>query len=186
MTGVVLAAGGSRRMGQPKLLLNYQGRPLLAWTLGLVERLPLPRRLLVVGAQQQRVRAALSLDGWELVVNDDWQEGMASSLRAAAEAAGGGLLVFLGDMPCVSEAAARAVLEQAGPHPVAPAFAGRRGFPVYLPPQLRPQLLALRGDVGARGLLQGCRVLPWPDPGVVWDVDTKEDLACGRPDRWTS
>lgn len=86
------------------------------------------------------------------------------------------MLVFLGDMPWVSEEAARAVLARAGDRPVAPMYGGRRGFPVYLPPSLRPQLRALSGDHGARDLLRECDLIPWPDDGVIRDVDRAEDL----------
>lgn len=111
-----------------------------------------------------------------MIVNEDWKEGMGSSLRRAAEAVDDGMLVFLGDMPWVPEGAARAVLAQPGDRPVAPAWRGRRGFPVYLPSLLRPRLLQLSGDRGARDLLGNCEVIPWDDPGVVRDVDAIEDL----------
>jgi CTP:molybdopterin cytidylyltransferase MocA len=79
-------------------------------------------------------------------------------------------------MPYVSEAAARAVLAQAGELPVAPAFRGQRGFPVFLPAYLRPKLLGLRGDVGARDFLSDCVLVPWEEPGVILDLDRPEDL----------
>jgi len=111
-----------------------------------------------------------------VIVNEAWEEGIGSSLRRAAEEVEDGMLIFLGDMPWVPEEAARAVLSRAGDHPVAPAYRGRRGFPVYVPPSLRPQLLALHGDKGARDLLAECHVVPWEDPGVIRDVDRVEDL----------
>ncbi len=205
VTGVVLAAGPGRRFGPaPKLLAPLEGKPLLARVLELVERLPLAERVLVLGAHAQEILAALfpgafgesahasflSLWGervemrgkyaWRILYNPDWPEGLGSSLRRAAEEVDAGVLVFLGDMPWVPEEAARAVLSRAGPHPVAPCFAGRRGFPVYLPASLRPKLLALRGDVGARALLSDCELIPWDDPGVILDVDRREDLQGGE------
>ena len=101
---------------------------------------------------------------------------MGSSLRLAAEHVEGGMLVFLGDMPLVPREAALAVLSRAGERPVAPSFEGRRGFPVYLPAGLRPRLLELKGDIGARDLLrEGCDLIPMEVPGVVWDIDTESD-----------
>ncbi|MBC7170274.1 nucleotidyltransferase family protein [Candidatus Bipolaricaulota bacterium] len=191
MTGVVLAAGAGRRMGRPKLLLSVGGRPLLAWVVDLVERLPLDERVIVLGAEAPAIRVALfpSLPsggeggraGWQVIVNEAWQEGMGSSLRRAAEVVEGGMLVFLGDMPWVPELAAREVLARAGDHPVAPSYGGQRGFPVYLPPSLRPELLRLSGDRGARDLLAGCEVIPWSDPGVIRDVDGMEHLQRPSP-----
>ncbi len=190
MTAVVLAAGAGTRMGSPKLLLPLDGKPLLAHVLDLVDRLPVDGRVLVLGAEADAIRTVvfpshpgpLSRRGesgqvrWRVVVNEGWREGMGSSLRKAAEAVDDALLVFLGDMPWVPEGAARAVLARAGDRPVAPAHRGRRGFPVYLPRALRPALLALRGDQGARDLLGNCELIPWPDDGVVRDVDRQEDL----------
>lgn len=206
MTGVVLAAGAGRRMGQPKLLLPVNGRPMLAWVMDLVGKLPLADRVIVLGADADAIRAALfslrftvrgsqvrglglsanqepadrELPLWRVVINENWPEGMGSSLRRAAEVVEGGLLVFLGDMPWVPEGGARAVLARAGARPVALAHRGKRGFPVYLPPSLRPCLLTLRGDVGARELLHDCELIPWDDPGVVQDVDVASDLAAPR------
>lgn len=102
---------------------------------------------------------------------------MGSSLRLAAAHVDGGMLVFLGDMPLVPREAALEVLSRAGERPVAPAYRGRRGFPVYLPLELRPRLLGLSGDIGARELIAGeCELIPVEDEGVVVDVDRAEDL----------
>lgn len=185
---MVLAAGAGRRMGEPKLLLPFRGKPLLEWTLELVESLPVTRRLIVLGAQAEEILCELLNPSrimrhghtWEVLINDRWEEGMGSSLRLAAQHVEGGMLLFLGDMPEVPEEAARAVLEEAGARPVAPSYRGRRGFPVYLPPSLRPRLLGLSGDIGARELIrEGCRLIPVDHPGVVFDVDVQEDLEGG-------
>ncbi|MGQ9700289.1 MAG: nucleotidyltransferase family protein [Candidatus Bipolaricaulaceae bacterium] len=187
VAGVVLAAGAGKRMGLsfPKLLLPVQGKPMLAWVLDLVEKLPLAERVIVVGAYPKEILSALfsvpeeGLRGakiWRVLYNPHWSEGIGSSLRCAAEAISTGMLVFLGDMPFVPEQAALAVLAQAGERALAPSFHGQRGFPVYLPPSLRSALLDLKGDVGARYLLGDCELIPWDDPGVVWDVDWPEDL----------
>lgn len=197
VAGVVLAAGPGRRMGlpTPKLLLPIQGKPMLAGVLDVVERLPLSERVLVVGAYVQEIlrvlfsaeffgeaEAVLMRNGkpWRVLYNAGWPEGMGSSLRLAAQALRGGILVFLGDMPYVSEAAAQAVLAQAGELPVAPSYQGQRGFPVFLPPSLRSSLLKLRGDVGARDFLSDCVLIPWDEPGVILDLDRPEDLEVKR------
>ncbi len=200
VSGVVLAAGPGRRLGLPipKPLLPVQGKPMLAWVLDLVARLPLQERVLVVGARAQQILAALfaadfsSSARWELrlarhgqtwrvLYNPAWPEGLGASLRRAAEAVPMGMILFLGDMPYVPERAALAVLSRAGARPVAPCFQGQRGFPVYLPASMRPELLKLAGDVGARDLLGACELIPWDHPGVVQDVDQLTDLGGGRP-----
>ncbi|HAZ30932.1 TPA: hypothetical protein DCY65_05135 [Candidatus Acetothermia bacterium] len=207
ISGVVLAAGAGQRMGRPKLLIPVAGRPMLAWVLDVVERLPLAERLLVLGAEAVVICTALSslrfavrgspVQGsrpavnrepadrepplWRIVINENWPEGMGSSLRRAAEVVSGGMLVFLGDMPWVPAEGAQAVLTRVGDRPVALAYRGQRGFPVYLPPSLRPRLLALSGDIGARGLLHDCELIPWDDSGVVRDVDVASDVGQPQP-----
>lgn len=210
ITAVVLAAGAGRRMGTQKLLLPFRGRPLLEWTLELVESLPLKRRLIVLGSHAGSIlkdifglrssppiadhpsRATRHENPphpllithhdhlWEVLINRGWAEGMGSSLRLAAQVVDGGILVFLGDMPLVPREAALEVLSRAEERPVAPVYRGRRGFPVYLPPGLRPRLLELKGDVGARELIrERCELFPMDDPGVVFDVDRAQQ-ARGR------
>ncbi len=198
VSGVVLAAGGGTRMGQPKLLLSLEGKPLLGWVLELVERLPLAERILVLGAHADlliptffQLSTSLSLithhpspitvsrpngQPWLVVYNARWSEGMSTSLQAAARVARYGLLVFLGDMPWVPEEGARAVLAHGGSRPVALSYRGQRGFPVYLPASLRLEIMKLSGDRGARDLLEGCLMVEWDHPGVVRDVDTPADL----------
>ncbi|MGY4707018.1 nucleotidyltransferase family protein [Candidatus Bipolaricaulota sp. J31] len=188
ITAVVLAAGAGQRMGTQKLLLPFRGKRLLAWVLELVESLPLERRLLVLGAHADailstfftRYPSPVTHHGylWEVLINRDWEEGLGSSLRHAARHVEGGMLVFLGDMPLVPREAAFEVLARARERPVAPVYRGRRGFPVYLPPGLRPRLLELRGDAGARELIKGdCELIPVDDPGVVVDIDDEGSLA---------
>ncbi len=184
MTAVVLAAGGGERMGRTKMLAPFRGRPLLEWTLQLVQQLSVPHRVLVLGSEAEKVRGAVPATGWRIIVNPVWEEGMSSSLRAAeAVAPKGGLLVFLGDMPCIPKRACEEVISRAGQRPVAPSYRGQRGFPVYIPPPLRGQLQNLQGDEGARSMLAQCEHIPQQQPGVLWDIDRPEELAC---ETWNS
>jgi CTP:molybdopterin cytidylyltransferase MocA len=195
-------------MGTQKLLLPFRGKPLLAWTLDLVGSLPVGRRLIVLGAHadtilkklfclpsfppstrhasrvtshgSSRHASRVTRHGirWEVLINRGWEEGMGSSLRLAARHVDGGMLVFLGDMPLVPREAALAVLFRAKGRPAAPIYRGQRGFPVYLPAKLRPQLLGLRGDIGARWLIsRDYELIPVDDPGVTLDIDDEASLA---------
>jgi molybdenum cofactor cytidylyltransferase len=111
---------------------------------------------------------------------------MAASLRtgiAALPPDAAGAFVFLGDMPWVPHAVLAPLAEAlaAGAPAAAPVWAGRRGNPVLLARELFPQLLALRGDQGARSILEALgprlALVEAPDDGVLFDVDTPADLS---------
>jgi molybdenum cofactor cytidylyltransferase len=186
---VVLAAGLSRRMnGANKLLAPLGGRPLVARALDALLASPARPVVVVTGHEAERVRAALAGRAVRFAHNPAFEAGLSASLRAGLAALGEGVdaaLVCLGDMPAVRPehvAALIAAFEASGRRAIcAPRFEGRRGHPVLWPARCFPELAALRGDVGARGLLDAradevCYV-PVEDAGVVLDVDTPEALA---------
>lgn len=184
---IVLAAGSGSRFGGGKLLAAWDAGVLLEGALAAAFAAPVRSVTVVIGADAEAVAAAArGFDSRALLVHaSDHAEGMAASLRAGvaslpADAAGA--FVFLGDMPraphAVLQPMADAVL--AGAQAAAPVFEGRRGNPVLLSRALFPQLLALTGDAGARGVLQGLgdrlALVESPDDGVLFDVDQISDL----------
>lgn len=185
MAPVVLAAGLSRRMGRPKLVLALRGRPVLWWTVEAVRRLTGSVPWVVVppaGPVAELARA----EGWPTVVNPDPEGGVGTSLaRAAARLAPRPLLVFLGDEPQVSPEATRAVLEAARAQPeaaaVEPAFDGVPGHPVLLRGPALELVRTLAGDRGARSVLgrlePGRRVVVAVEGPPPPDLDTPADYA---------
>ena len=170
-------------MGRPKQLLPYRGRPLLQHVVDLAAS-ELPSTVLVLGAAADEVQAALSLPaGVRLVVNPDAASGQASSLRVGLAATGpsvGGALVLLGDQPGIRPEAVRAVAAAAGGPFVRASYGGRPGHPVRLDRAIWPEVMALRGDAGARDVLRAnshhlveVEISGDPPP----DVDTPEDYA---------
>jgi CTP:molybdopterin cytidylyltransferase MocA len=187
--GVVLAAGGASRFGSPKQLAELDGHPLLQHAVDAMLAVPaIDPVVVVLGAEAPGVRDAVDFgDAWT-VECADWQEGMAASLRCGVEELGGAdwVVVTLGDMPGVTPEAIEAVIAavEAGPgaDAVRASYAGRAGHPVALSRPLLARVGALRGDVGARELLQDAKVrdveaghLGRPD-----DVDTPEELEAIR------
>jgi CTP:molybdopterin cytidylyltransferase MocA len=110
--------------------------------------------------------------------NQQWQEGMASSIRAGVNAAPGadGILLMTCDQPAVTAAHLRTLI--AADRVCASAYSGRRGVPAYFPAALFPDLLRLTGDTGARGLLQDAPAIELA--GGDLDVDTGEQLSHAR------
>jgi molybdenum cofactor cytidylyltransferase len=189
--GILLAAGTSSRMGRPKQLLEWRGRPLVRHV---AEQALASQRLtglvVVVGAVADSVRAALTgLDGPVLIVqNPDYASGQASSLRVglgALPATARAALVLLVDQPLVTPALIDALIAayDADQDALAliPYYRGRRGNPVLLVRALFDELRLLEGDVGAREVLArhagAVRQIVLDDPAVVSDMDTPEDYA---------
>ena len=185
---VVLAAGSGSRFGGGKLLAAWDAGVLLEGALAAAFAAPVRDVTVVVGADADAVAAvARDFDPRVLTVYaPDFAEGMAASLRAGvaslpADAAGA--FVFLGDMPRAPSAVLQPMADavRAGALAAAPVFRGRRGNPVLLSRELFPQLLALTGDAGARGVLQSLgdrlALIESPDDGVLFDVDRPSDLS---------
>jgi molybdenum cofactor cytidylyltransferase len=181
--GLVLAAGGSSRFGdEPKQLAELDGRPLLEHALAVFESVAaIDRVVVVLGADARRIQQEADLGAAEIVVAGDWQEGIAASLRAgvAALADADAIVVLLADQPHVTAAAVETVLAEAGDAPaVRAAYGGKPGHPVLIRRELYGEIAELRGDAGARDLLEehGVRTVECDSLASGYDIDTREDL----------
>ena len=138
--------------------------------------------LVVVGARAGEVEASLAGMPVQVVHNPEWEEGMAASIRAGVRALPPGspaALFLVCDQLAVDGALVGRILEVRRTHPdaiVACAYGNTRGTPTLFPARCFPQLLALRGDRGARDLLAAPDVLTVPFPAGTADVDTPGDL----------
>jgi CTP:molybdopterin cytidylyltransferase MocA len=181
--GLVLAAGGSSRFGEPKQLALLDGKPLLEHAVTAMTGAGLDRVVVVLGANAPAIAAGVPLHGADTVVCDEWAEGLAASLRAGVDALSGcdAVAIALGDQPRLSPDAVARVVSQRGADELAvrATYGGVPGHPVLLEQTLLARVPSLRGDAGARELLHGvpirevaCDGLGSPD-----DVDTPEALA---------
>jgi molybdenum cofactor cytidylyltransferase len=184
LAGLLLAAGGATRFGSPKVLAPFHGQPLVRRGVQLL----MPRCpagvYVVVGASADGVRAALAPESVNFVENPDWASGLSTSLVrgvAALPAAAEAVLILLCDQPAITAADLDALIAawQIEPELIAAAgFRDRLGPPVIMPRFVWPQLAALRGDQGARSLLEWhAEHTAVPMPHAAFDVDTPEDLA---------
>ncbi|MBA2566825.1 MAG: nucleotidyltransferase family protein [Thermoleophilaceae bacterium] len=180
--GLVLAAGAGTRFGGAKQLAELDGRPMLEHAVGAMVAAPLGRVFVVLGARAAEVRRGVDLRGAGVVVCDAWAEGQSASLRAgiAALAACDAVVVALGDQPFLSPVAVERVLHArtSGADAVRATYGGLAGHPVLLEQSLFGRVASLRGDAGARALLDDVRVrevacdgLGRPD-----DIDTPDQL----------
>ena len=185
MAAVVLAAGKSSRMaGGNKLLLPFRGRPLILHTMAALRDAGLSEIVVVVGHERERLQAVLP-DGITVVFNPDYEEGMASSIRAGIAALPpqvDAAFIVQGDMPLLHADIMRTLIRRYDPEKanriIAPVYRGRQANPVLFPRAYFPELLQLQGDTGAKRLLveRAAVIVPVPmdDPAVVTDIDTPE------------
>lgn len=188
---LVLAAGGSRRLGRPKQLLPLHGEPLVHRTARLALEAGAAPVWVVLGGRAEQVRAALADLPLRFTLNRRWEEGLAGSIRAGVRAALAeappptALLVLLVDQPRVDAGLLRQILAAGRAHPqqrVACAYGGGLGVPALFPRADLPELLTLRGDRGAKELLQARpeAVVSVPFPGGEVDVDLPGDAGSLR------
>ncbi|WP_405959974.1 NTP transferase domain-containing protein [Streptomyces sp. NBC_00024] len=188
VVGLLLAAGGGRRLGgRPKALLTHHGRPLVEHAVGVLRAGGCARIHVVLGAEAAAVRARAELPGCVLVDNPDWAEGMGSSLRAGLESLTGtdadAALVSLVDQPGIGPEAVARVLAACEPGGAlaAAAYDGRRGHPVLLGAAHWAAVAATAtGDRGARAYLkaheEAITLVECGDVARPYDIDTEADL----------
>ena len=180
ISGLVLAAGGSRRLGRPKQLLPYGGGTLLGHVVQTARSCAFAQLVVAVGGAADDVRAEVDLDGAEVVVNDAYGEGCSSSIAAALEVVRGDVLVLmLGDQPGVTVETVSALLAGRGEAALAVCrYDDGRGHPIAFARSVFGELANLHGDKGVWKLLDRGPVTEVPVPGPIpLDVDTEEDYA---------
>lgn len=184
----MLAAGASRRLGEPKQIVKHKGETLLARALRAAAEAGAVPVIVVLGAQAAAIRAEVDLGKAIEAWNPDWERGLATSIHAGLRALGvaapeaGGVLVMTCDQPYLSAEHLRRLMAEfeacGSASIVASTYSGTRGTPAVFPCAAFEGLLALGGDRGARALLMSppCPLLEVPFPGGEIDIDEPEDL----------
>src|SRR5882672_3412543 len=158
VSAVVLAAGMSRRMGTPKQLLRMEGKTILERTLENVRNSAVDEIILVLGFAADAVEKEISTEGIKVVRNDEYQQGMGTSLRAGLAAVGpkaSAALIVLADQPLVRAHTLNQLIEchqSSQSQIIIPIYKGFRGNPVLLDRSVFPELKGLGGDVGCRAI----------------------------------
>ncbi len=175
LAAVILSGGESRRMGSPKALLEYQGRPFLEHLLDVARHPQISVIRVVLGANPDAIRARVRLEPATVVLNPSWEKGQLSSIQAALrslpENSTDGILLCLVDHPLIT---AELVSELIGKfyasqkQIVLPTYRGQRGHPVIFSSKLYDELLAAPFETGARAIV-------WNHPEEVLEVPTAEE-----------
>jgi molybdenum cofactor cytidylyltransferase len=179
----ILAAGASRRLKRPKQLLSLRGKSFVQHAVEIAKETKQTPIFLVVGANSEEVKAAVQAEGVTIVHNDDWQEGMASSIRAAVTQAQGcaQALLFLNcDQPFITADSLNKLIGRFHPieRPlVAAQYNAVTGSPVIFSHIFFDRLLELKGDVGAKSLLRESegQLTRVEMPDAALDIDTEDD-----------
>jgi CTP:molybdopterin cytidylyltransferase MocA len=187
VAALVLAAGGGRRYGMPKALVEYEGSLLVERALRTATAVCDPV-LVVLGARAVDVWRSADLGGATVLANADWETGMASSLRTGLDGLRGwpgrvdAVLVLLVDMPGMTPAALARMAEHAAPDALAvPTYDGVRGHPVLIGRDHWAGVAAsVTGDEGARRYLAEHPVTEVDCTGLADPVDL--DVPPGAPE----
>jgi molybdenum cofactor cytidylyltransferase len=189
--GIILAAGESTRFGQPKQLAKLKDKYLLEWILDAALESQLKLTILVLGFRHQTILQAvegkIQHPRLEVVVNKRYQEGQSLSLLAGlcqCRHKFPSTMFLLGDQPMVDRETINALLDNFWSSPkdiCVPVYRGRRGNPVIFSNRFYHQIMALKGDVGARKIIQSnpdhVLQVQIDNPQMHFDIDTPEDLA---------
>lgn len=181
VTAIVLAAGESRRMGTPKMLLPWGSSTVLGSVADTLLQVPEVDQLVVVlGHRASEIRAAVPTHPRvNVAVNDRYPEGMLTSIQCGAARSTGSLLITLGDQPLITPAAVAQILAAHEGGLTVPTYDGRRGHPVCVDASLVAPLLALPPEGGLRALFQAhpgrVTTVPVACGGILIDLDTPTD-----------
>ena len=183
VAAVILAAGASTRLGEPKQLVTLAGEPLLKRAIRIATQAGCARAIVVLGASATAILDQCNLSPAQVVINEAWQEGMASSIRAGITALAGtadAAILMTCDQPAVT-AEHLAILIHKGrdlEDVVGSSYGEMRGVPAYFPGTRFSELLVLAGVIGARHLLASSYTIPLS--GGELDIDTPSALAAAR------
>ncbi|MBX5460722.1 MAG: nucleotidyltransferase family protein [Steroidobacteraceae bacterium] len=181
---IVLAAGASRRFGSPKQLVRVNGRPLMHTVVSRAVEVAGHAVLVVLGANAAQLAPLLRHSPATVVINRDWEEGLASSIRAGVLHLPGsctGAMLMLADQASVMTEDLRRLVGTWLRQPtyiVAAQYGTTLGAPAIFPNTYFSQLLELRGDRGAAQIFRRNpdRVVRVPMESAALDIDTPEDL----------
>ncbi|MBS1528089.1 MAG: nucleotidyltransferase family protein [Bacteroidetes bacterium] len=160
---IILAAGGSTRLGRPKQLLKYEGDTLLQRAINTAKRSDADEVVLVLGAHWEEIASETDTSGINLVVNHDWRTGVASSIVCGIEALRelspipSSVILTVCDQPFVTSALLNTLISEqrsTNKQIIACAYGGAIGTPVLFCSELYDQLLLLRGDAGAKKIIK--------------------------------
>jgi len=183
---VILAAGGSSRLGRPKQLVKFKGKPLLQHTIDLVEKLDFNKKILVLGSHEDLILNEVDIKNFEVVQNPEWEKGMAGSIKIGLQELARDtelehILLLLSDQPMLTtEYMQRLSMAHVYQKPMATysKYGSELGVPAIFSKSAFTFLENLKGDQGAKKLTMNAdfvyRTIEFEQGG--FDIDTEADV----------
>tara|TARA_R100000935_G_scaffold48778_1_gene73517 strand:- start:837 stop:1445 length:609 start_codon:yes stop_codon:yes gene_type:complete len=184
---VILAAGSSSRLGYSKQLVEFKGKCLLQHAIDVSDSLEFDTKILVLGARKEKIEGKIDLKGFEVVMNENWEKGMSSSIRIGISQSQelehelDHIVILLSDQPFVSKESIEDLIKvqlDKNCQATFSEYAGDIGVPAIFSAEVFHDLKELKGDQGAKKLIHNKKL----DYEIVkfemgnFDVDTAEDV----------
>jgi molybdenum cofactor cytidylyltransferase len=178
---MILAAGESKRMGKPKLLLPFGDKTIIEIVVGIVVSSKIEKTLVILGSDREKIEKKIKNFPVEVVYNRDWRGGMLSSVQRGFKALAGdarGVLIVLGDQPKISTTVINKLIDahkNSGKGIVLPVYKGERGHPVLLDVKYGGEVENLSPETGLRGTVynhpEDILEVEVESPSILQDID---------------
>jgi molybdenum cofactor cytidylyltransferase len=189
ITALILSAGESSRMGEPKALLSWKGKTFLAHAIDAAKEAGIKNLVVVVGAHGKEISPEARTLGADIAVNENWRLGMGSSIKTGISyiqknyPEAKGILILLSDQPKIQSAALSQLLAESQKNPeriVCAQYDNSPGVPALFPKNSFVSILNIQDKEGAKKLLLNNHPVLVPMPEAQDDIDTPEQLAVLR------
>jgi molybdenum cofactor cytidylyltransferase len=189
LSSIVLAAGKSRRMGRPKLLLPWRNGTILGQTVDNLLSSAVDEVIVVLGYRAEEVKEILTDKPVKLIVNPDYEQGLSASIIAGlnqVDSQAEAVMIALGDQPLITGQVIDRLIDgfnKCDKGIVVPTYHGRRGHPVIFAMKYKERLLDLKGDTGGRQIIEDqpgdVLEIPISCDSIHTDIDTMDDYLAG-------
>jgi len=183
VTGLLMAAGGSKRLQSPKQLLTWQSDYLINYIIKIATASKIHQLKVILGSQAENIRKVITSQSIGILINPEWESGLSSSIRTGItclDESVDAALIMLVDQPYISVELLNRMIDsfiETKTEIVAPKVGRQQMTPVLFSKMLFPELLLLSGDKGAKELLKKYPVewVDWKDRKLLIDIDSMED-----------
>jgi len=185
ISALLLAAGESRRMGKPKQLMPFGQSTILAQAIDNLAGSAVDEIIVVLGYRAEEITKTIATKPVKIAINPNYREGMSTAITAGLNLVAGqskAVMLALGDQPLVDSQTINRLIGQFYNHDkgiVIPTYQGKRGHPVIFAIKYKPELLELKGDIGAREIIKNhaddTLEVAVDSEGIISDIDTRSD-----------